>query len=84
MILQKTFEPQLAKTYLLISASNDDSNMPAHPSSLVSLCCPHEETLHPSLSKIHTVVNCANAQADLNLCLAHMSEGTFSDVTAYS
>ena len=31
--------------------TNNDSNQPVHPHSLISLLCPHEETLHPWLSK---------------------------------
>ena len=33
------------KTCLL--TPNKGSNQPAHPHSLICLCCPHEETLHP-------------------------------------
>ena len=48
------------------------------------LHCPHEQTLHPWLSKTCAQwrfwSNRANAQADLNLCWVRMSEGTFSDV----
>ena len=40
---------------LLICAPNDDSNQPAHSRSLISLRCPHEETLHPWLSKMRPV-----------------------------
>ena len=32
--------------YLLTCAPNIDSNQPLHLSSLNSLCCSHEETLH--------------------------------------
>ena len=39
---------QHEKTYLLTCAQNEDSNQPLH--SLISLLCPHEETLHPWLS----------------------------------
>ena len=46
-----------------------------------SLRCPHEETLHPSLSKICTV-KILNVQTDLNLNLAHIFEGTFLDIAA--
>ena len=36
-------------------APNEDSNQPAHPRSLISLRWPHEETMHPWLSKMHPV-----------------------------
>ena len=58
----------------------------AHPRSLIWVCCPHGESLHPWLSKMHPkkiLINCANAQTDLNIRCAHMSEGTFSDVAAH-
>ena len=45
------FEPEREKTYLLICAPNEDSNQPAHPRSLLCPRCPHEEILHPCLSK---------------------------------
>ena len=56
--------------------SSEDLNQPAHLRSLISLRCLHEETLHFGYPKG------ANAQADLNLCWARMSEGTFSNVAA--
>ena len=48
-------EPQRVKPYLLPRAPNEDSNQPAHPHSLISLHCPHEETLHPWLFKMRTM-----------------------------
>ena len=54
--------------------------------SLISLRCPHEDTLHPWLSKMHQRwfrSDCANAQADLNLRWAHMSKCTFSNVAVH-
>ena len=51
-----------------------------------SLRCPHEETLHPYISKMRPVKILISlrihAQADLNLRWANMSEGTFSSVVA--
>ena len=38
-------EPQREEIYLLTCALNEDSNQPAHPHSLISLRCAHEETL---------------------------------------
>ena len=58
-----------------------DSNQPAHWKSDQICHCPHEENFHPWLSKMHLVkilIRLANAQANLNLRWAHMSEGTFS------
>ena len=49
------FEPQREKTYLWTCAPKEDSDQPANTRSLISLCCPHEETLHPWLSKIRPV-----------------------------
>ena len=47
-------ELQHEKTHLLTCATtNKDLNQPAHPCSLTSLCCPHEETLYLWLSKMH-------------------------------
>ena len=40
--------PQHEKTYLLTCSPNEDSNQPLHR--LISLLCPHGETLHPWLS----------------------------------
>ena len=49
------FELQRGKMYRLTCGPNGDANQPAHPRSLVSLRCPHEETLHPWLSKMRPV-----------------------------
>ena len=65
------FEPQ--------RVSSKDSDQPVHPCSLFRVCCPHEETLHPWLSQmlpVKILIDCPIAQADLNLCWAHMSEST--------
>ena len=43
-----------------------------------SLCCPHEETLHLWLSKMHPV----KVLIRLRKCWKHMSLGTFSDIEA--
>ena len=78
-------KPQREKTYLLKCASNEDSNQPVHPQSHQSLRCPHEETLHPWLSKNRQWrfwSDCAYAQSDQNHRWAHMSKGTFSVVAA--
>ena len=47
------------------------------------ICCLHKETLHPWLATNHPMkilIRLQNAQADLNLCWAHMSEGMFFDI----
>ena len=66
--------------YLLTFAPSEDSNQLVHPYILIGLCCPNEETLHQWLSNIRLGKNQirlrANAQADLNIRLAHMSEAS--------
>ena len=50
-----------------------------------SLRLPHQETFQPWLSKMRAVkilIRVRNAQSDLNLHWAHISEGRFLDVTA--
>ena len=44
---EKVFEPQHDKTNKVACAPSEDSDQPGHPPSLISLCCPHEETLDP-------------------------------------
>ena len=46
-------EPQREKTYLLTFAPNEDNSVCASTQSDQCLRCPHEETLHAWLSKIH-------------------------------
>ena len=43
------YEPQHYKTNKMACAPSKDSDQPGHPPSLISLCCPHEETLGPYL-----------------------------------
>ena len=64
---------------------NKDSNQPAHPGSLISLCCLHEKTAFLAIENVPSEVSdkTGNVQADLNLHWVHMSEVTFSDVTAH-
>ena len=49
------YESQRRKTYILIYESNEDSNQPARSCSFISLRCPHQETVHPWLSKMRPV-----------------------------
>ena len=39
------------------------------------LICPHEKTLHPSLSEMYIMMELRKCPAELNYCWAHMSEG---------
>ena len=48
-------EQQRDRTYLLACAPREGSNAPAHPCSLISLHCPHEETLHLWIFKMSLV-----------------------------
>ena len=41
------FEPAHDKTYKMACAPSEDSDQPGHPPSLISLRCPHEESLGP-------------------------------------
>ena len=43
----KTFEPTHDKTNKTTCAPSKDSDQPGHPSSLISLYCPQEESLCP-------------------------------------
>ena len=43
------YEPPHVKTNKMTFAPSEDSDQLGHPSSLISLCCPHEETLDPQL-----------------------------------
>ena len=63
--------------YLQTFAPNENSNQPACPHCLISLPCMHKELcilVYPKCT--------VNAQADLNLCWANMSEGMFYGVAA--
>ena len=77
------FEPWREKTYLLTCAPNKDSNQPAHPRSLTRVFVIRIKKLCIiGYTKYANTKYCANAQADLNLRWAHMSDGTFSYVAA--
>ena len=73
--------------YILTCAPNEDSNQPAHLRSLFRAFIIRMKKLcilgYPKCAKWRFWSDCANAQADLNLRSAYMSEGTFSDVTTY-
>ena len=80
-----TYEPQREKTYPLTCAPTEDSNQPAHPRSLIRAFVVRMKKLcilgYPKSAQRRFRSDCANAQSDLNLRWAHVSEGTFSDVT---
>ena len=75
------------KTYLLTCASNEDSNQPAHPRSLIRVFIVRMRKLfilgYPKWAQWRIRSDCVNAQADLNLRLAHISEVMFSDVATH-
>ena len=79
--------PKRPKTYFRTCTLNEGSTQPAHPCSIIrvlvvrmkkpwSLC-------FPKCAQWRFWSDCANAQADLKLRLAHTSEYTFSDVVAH-
>ena len=77
------FEPQRQKKYLRICAPIEDSDQPAHSRDLIRLFTDH--ILDSQGCKFLHADNedrsdCADAQADLSVCLVHMSEGAFSHV----
>ena len=41
------FRPPHDKTNKMVCAPSEDSDQPGHPPSLISLRCPHEESLDP-------------------------------------
>ena len=47
-------EPPHDKTNKMACVPSEDSDQPGHPPSLISLCCPHEETLGAQLPIEHT------------------------------
>ena len=77
----KVNEPQREKTYLLTYAPNEDSNQPAHPRSLIRVFVVRMNKLcilgYPKRAQWRFWSDCANAQADLNLRKANMSDCTF-------
>ena len=79
-------EPQHVKTYNRIFAPNENSNQPAYPRSLIRVFVLRMKKLcilgYPKCAQWRFWSDCAKAQADLNLRWAHMSEGTFSHITA--
>ena len=67
--------------YPLTCAPNEDSDQPAHPCSLIRVFFVRMKKL--CILEIQNALSeDSDAQSDLNLRWAHMSEGTFSDVIA--
>ena len=63
---------------------NEDSNQPAHPRCLIRVFVGHINFAALAIQQSPSEdLDSANAQADLNLCWAHMSEGKLSDVAAH-
>ena len=46
-LLANINEPLHNKTNKVACEPSEDSGQPGHPPSLISLCCPHEESLGP-------------------------------------
>ena len=80
------FEAKRQETYILICGPYRDSDQPAHPRSLIRVAAIRLKkpcTLgYPKCAQWRFWSDCTRAQADLNLCWAHKSKGTFSDVAA--
>ena len=82
----KQDEFQVEKMYLLSFAPDQDSNQSAHPRNLIRVLIVRMKTLcflgYPKCAQRRFWSDCANAQADMNLRLAHMFKCTCSDVSA--
>ena len=63
-------EPPRDKTNKMEYAPSEDSDQPGHPPSLISLRCPHDESLGPELPTERT--DWADAQAYLSLRRVHI------------
>ena len=71
----RKYEPQNDKTNKMTCAPSKDSDQPGHSPSLISLHCPHEETLDPQpllFAQRRLWSNCADAQAGLSLLRAQV------------
>ena len=79
--------PQRQKTYLRTCALSDHSDKPAHLSHLIRILT--RRIVDSQWGKLSSYGQqklwsaCVEAQADLSLRWANMSEGTFSHVSAY-
>ena len=81
------YEQQHEKVYLLEYAPNEVSDQTAHSRSLIRVFVVRMKKLcilgYPKCAQGRFRSVCANAQADLNLRWAHISEDRFSEVTAH-
>ena len=72
------YEPPYDQTNKMTSVPSEDSDQPGHPPSLISLRCPHEETLGPQLPIVM-----ADALVDLSLRWAHRLFCLFCSAAAH-
>ena len=77
---QKLYEPQLQETNLLTYAPNEDLNQTAHPRSLIRVFAVCIMQLSCKNTSTGLWSDCANANANLYLRWAYMSECTFSTI----
>ena len=74
--MRRLFEPNSEKMYLLKHAPNEDSNQPAIPDSLIFVVRMKTFCIlgYAKCAQWRFWSDCANAQADLNLCWAQLSD----------
>ena len=83
----KTFDPKHKKTYHLTCASNEESNQPAHPCSLIRVFVVRMKKLwildYTKCAQWRFWSDCVDAfaQSDQNLHWAKMYQGTYFDIT---
>ena len=80
-LMALSYEPQRAKTTILIRAPNEDSNQPSHPRSLIRVFIVRMKKLcilgYQKCAQWRVCSDCANAQVDLNFCCAHIPKVRF-------
>ena len=86
-MIYSSYEPQRQKTYLRSCAPSDDSDQPTDLWSVIRIfpgrISDRQRCKVSSSEQRQFWSDCADAQADLSLCWAYMSEGTFSHVVAH-
>ena len=78
-------EPEREKTDFLTGSSNVDLDQPTHPRSLIRVFVVRMKNCilgYPKCTQWRFLTDSANAQTDLSIRWAHMSEGKFSNVTS--
>ena len=84
----KIYKPQLQKMYLRTNTPSEYSDQPVHLQSLISILTQHildsQGCKVSSCGRRRLWADCANAQADLSLRWAHVSECTFSHIVAHT